>query len=1203
MQSQYDDENRERESFSWSTKVPYTYLTNAEKAALKQCLNQMLNSEIEEDRIFAVGLILMTLATEKPGSRLVCSWIPREGEYIDLKRNIYFKEFCLPDNAAKPIDTHLCHEVKSQIIEVPIPPKLAEAVMHIEKFGQRDDFKLGELLPDSTPLIWKKLNRLMPDKLLKRRKGLSSFYAWIATEISELGDKSLAYALTRFESFSSKHATYYPTYRKCHVIQIMCDAQESMFGFPVERPEYVDGYVGSHLYLQDWVLRDWLEQFYQEFPIEDNWRSYDKAKLERYRNHYAYVVWITLASNFALRYHSTHVVTPLLNEELNGLVKILDKDVSKDHPERYLPATEITKGVVRHFCEIDRLIAKRFGLQLKEHQLTLINLKQMHVESVTTERINNEVFGGTPFPSNMIRHFMASKMKERGAGQWVQILLGHRPDVIHLPHPDILFSPAGGELEQEIEAIQSKVIGLRIKPGKLRSVSGAKELLKIMVTKYGDELSTMWAMTKTQDVLYRISVHGARLAKQGGVNIFINDTHFLDFATDEDVAFTQFMSEQAVACAAKQALKIAKQNRSLQIHANEHHRAHIEHYSHACNYLSKACLASLMMPTQQSEFIQSVHCASRALIKSPSQSPERMKRLIAKLSKPHSKPINILEAHLIHEFGLSENKGEPVEMLLSLIQSVHDSAEITIYSYMLDKMQKREKMHQRKNIAQTTWATEHSKVYQPLLKMINQGIEISQLIVDEVKRYRDELYQMVKTTNEKETIKSMEYIIDGIFALMGSEPCYFGVHSKVKLKPTEKNLVWPFQYKLTLNAIAESDLSLKQQVIYRAAVTLMYKAGVRPAELPLITKRDILDCLRIASNYYARTKTRSGNRVVHFSVTLSEDEKAILQQVFDIPDPESSDSLFNEVDYRWISHTLKSVTNNHEVSPYCLRYSFANFHYLLLMGVHLPIVQEYFERKDLAFTLAELKSLWTIRGYENEAMLKALSLSLGHKDIATTMNYYICTLPLVRLYYRLKMPLLSGRESAKQLGMPVTTYHQNKKRNDKNVGLAIGTHVIPFVTTRPDLITVYWAPCKAVSKCESMNIKIQVWQNLLNDKKSRKYAVLKKEARNYGLTVKELVSALKQEITYRLLEHFSQLPQCEQQEIYEEWLSKCNPKASLTSSLSSKGFIKVRNALSLEFRVKDRKYVRQEASVSLNKNIAAALLIVTSKVGEGDLGN
>ncbi len=104
------------------------------------------------------------------------------------------------------------------------------------------------------------------------------------------------------------------------------------------------------------------------------------------------------------------MIPPLLNEELNGLVKILDKDVSKDHPERYLPATEITKGVVRHFCEIDRLIAKRFGLQLKGHQLTLINLKQMHVESFTTEHINNKDFGGTPFPSNVMRHFMASKL-------------------------------------------------------------------------------------------------------------------------------------------------------------------------------------------------------------------------------------------------------------------------------------------------------------------------------------------------------------------------------------------------------------------------------------------------------------------------------------------------------------------------------------------------------------------------------------------------------------------------------------------------------------------------------------------------------------------------------------------------------------------------------------------------------------------------
>ncbi|MGR5539063.1 hypothetical protein ACPV5V_10545 [Vibrio campbellii] len=97
----------------------------------------------------------------------------------------------------------------------------------------------------------------------------------------------------------------------------------------------------------------------------------------------------------------------------------------------------------------------------------------------------------------------------------------------------------------------------------------------------------------------------------------------------------------------------------------------------------------------------------------------------------------------------------------------------------------------------------------------------------------------------------------------------------------------------------------------------MYKAGGRPAELELITKGDILDCLRITSTYDYRPKTLAGNRVVHFSGMISEEEQAILQQVADIPVKKRSDSPFQVVNIHWISHTLKAVTNNHKVSPYC----------------------------------------------------------------------------------------------------------------------------------------------------------------------------------------------------------------------------------------------------------------------------------------------
>lgn len=1193
MTLKIDDENWVREHYANSTKVVFTYPTVGEKKAIRNALWR-LDSLDHETTLLGIGVLLMMLSGEGPQSELICSWGSREGDHIDLARNVYVTEFYLPDDAANPIDADYFHEVKSQRLEIPFSAEVSKALRNSEKFGRCDSFELGELLPLSIEHLWARLYKLIPDYLMKNRKGLSFFHAWHAVDISERCDKDMAFALTQFKHFSSNHATYYPTYSKERVIQIMCDVQEAMFGLPIERPEYVDGYVGSHVYLKDWVLIYWLNSFYHEFPAEQPWRSYDKAKLERYRNKYVYVVWIALASNFSLRYCSGRVVNPLLNEELGELVKILDKNVNKEHPERYLPSTSITRAIVRHFREVDQVIKRRFSFPQKEHELNLIDLENRSLEPISNQHVNDELFAGINAPINAIRHFMDSKMKERGVGPWVQTLMGHRPDSVSLPNVDILFSPAGGEMAKEIEAIQSEIIGLL--PPNMRSFPTDSDKIRYqkLLTKGLSELSAIWATTKSEDVLKSLSKHGASLKKQGSFNCLVNDNGFLDFASDEEVAFIRSRSTEELAKMAKFALKERNKAKFVSIGDNEHFRHHIEHYSKACNYLSNKCLASLFQPTSNNS-IRRIYSPLKWNAMSPERSGIRVKKLISRLKHRKNSPIKLLRRHLTEEFCLKDHDSLDIDTLLNLIQSGFDNAEITVYRFMLKKMRERETRPRRRSVAASTWSTECSKVYLRFLKVMGQFSEVSHLSLEEIRGYRNSLYEMINTSLKQETIGSMDYIINGLFSSFGSEPFKFYSSGKVSRKPTEKHLIWPFEYLQVLNTIAVSDLLLEEKIISRAAVVLMYKAGVRPHELNLIMQTDILDSLRVVSNPKSRTKSEAGNRVIHYQVTLTGDDKAILNELCKIPAKHVGDCMFNKLDLPWISHILKSVTSNSDVSPYCLRYSFANFHYLLIMRVNLPILSDYFGCKNLACKYEELTALWTIKGYEKEAILKALSRTMGHANIATTMNSYICTVPLVRLYYRLNRAFLSNRKIAKLLAIPPTTYAFNKRKNEKTMGLSIGTHYVSDINTRPLLVEVKLNDSSSAMDV-SLNAKIVALQCLLNGKESNARVAVIKEARLYGLTVKSLAIALKQDTTYQMSVLLHELSTEARQQVYEEWLSKCSSNAQLASRLSSKGFIRLRDVLSLDYRLKERKYVFRGKRVGLNKNIAAALLVVHSKV-------
>ncbi len=1194
-----NDENRQREASLFSARNRIEFPTPNEISAFIERLWGPVAQLSESDRLFAAVCALMLITGKGPEEALCVSWTSLEGEHVNLTDNLYVTVYHLPQGAAQSPDSARFHPV-DQRLALPIPSFIASAFKASGALGKTEVGCLSQWSPISWPILWHRLEALLPGQLLPRRRGQSFFSYWLSMALTAHSDKEVAFGVTQHAGFSSQHHLYYPTLEKKWVVTAWCGAMSAIFGTPLSPPDTVSGYVGSPIFIQSNIVSLAIERGYQRFPVGSDWRRFPKPKLMEYYNTIVLELWVALASNFALRRLSNEVNATLLSATQVPLVKVLDKQVDKKHPERYLPMSTVTRALIKHHQLVSQFMAKRWHIGVPSDGLYYVAPDSEQVSPLSREHINQGLFDGEAVPINVFRHAIASLMRTYQAGPLATALLGHRPDKVVLPNPDILHSTASGELEVVIQTIQQQEFGLKQRGDGQRTAPKHHADLKYLVLKerWEEALTLHLALTGTPVLLNALANHGGLVIREAGFHFLQCGPSFKDYLSDEQVALLGKVCPTRLRQVARKAQQ-RQQAPDWQGDAiNEAVRAHVQAYTNESNTIDIDCLTSLFsdLPALPPKLVEGLF----SLPKQRLASERAMKRLIDTLdANHHSSPESVLYAHLLDLFTLNAEDYPTLPELLDAVQCQHDTVEVAIYRYMSRQMQSRREGRKRQ-IAGRTWQTEYSKVYRRLLRLMADETEVSQLSPPEVAKYHKGLNEeMDKVSLDESTRQSMAYAIKGVFAFLGDGTYCPDSPRGQKPSAMAKTLLWPHQYQTLLAWIAnDAPLNDVERVLYACALIVMYKGGLRPNELSLLSPKHILGKgqeLYVTSVASGRTKTLKSNRLIFIDHDLTEQERQLLEQWFHLSAQAKhvgSNALCNlsNVNVPRLNGWLKMVTNNPALSLYALRRSYANFHYLLMMGVHIPVVQAYFGQSALNEVREKLAMLWCLTDYEEEALLRALSLSMGHVHVATTMHSYICTLGWVRLYHAARSPSLSERCISQLLGIPHTTYRDRKRAHP--AGIALGTHPVPVTRTS---VTSTTFPSLAVTPEPSRVLQARAldWLTKIDAPDAQRFwRCLQKKALTVGLTLSQLQRALNSQDLYVWLAQLEACSSDEQQRIYHDWLSLVQSKAKLDGPLKEPKFIEILRTLGWEYRVKARKYVKVGQSRNRNALIATALLVM-----------
>lgn len=1191
MTSTIYDENRIRPEFVFANHNLFTYPTRDEERAFQQHLWHSVESKPEREQCFIVGCALMLLTGRGPNESLCLSWEAQADEHINLSTERYVKKYLLPSGAAKPIRSSFLYDT-DQHLELPIPAFISRILRNCSQLKNRQHFCLSELLPPSWPTLWQKLYDLMPKQLLPKRRGHAFFHCWLSMALTELSDKEVAFALTGHSGFSSQHHLYYVTLEKQQLINVWSDAMTRIFGQLLHVPEDVVGYVGSPLLIRPRMVAEHFSSHYETFPVNERWQGYSKAKLIDCFNAITIEAYVALATNFALRRPAPEVLESVLSDTNKPWVTILDKNVDKLHPERNLPMSNITRAVVMQLSEIREFLRARWHIDIPQKGLFLLEPLTKQARPLSRVDINAVLFDGEHLPSNVFRHAMASLLRIHNAGRWGVTLLGHRPDKAHLPNKDILASCAEPNMIAAIEHIQRNEFGLQHRAA--NSSIPLSQMLPILVkqARWEDALALQLAFSLPRPILNKLTQYTAHIeSRQGFHHLIVNDS-FLDFLTDEQLALFNQVPSSRWQAAAKRAKSYALSPQQTSI--GDRMWAHVQAYSSTNNFLSEACLTSWfselppLLPNQLKQYQSIIH-------KPMAPSLKRIKLLVDKLaSHQHTAPEQIFQQHLLSIFSVINNRPNSTAELLNLVDIQLNNIEGAIYHYMYKKMVARKRNYAR-NIAGNTWRTEYGKVYKRMIDLMGSETNVSLLSEDILSAYYQKMQQCILTDGLNiQTKESMQAAIRGIFTCLGDENFQLPSGAKSKVKPQNKELVWPHQYRRLLHWITlQTSLGEADHLLYTCAAILMYKGGLRPNELCLLTADSISssgETIRITSQNGYRAKSVKGNRVVMMAHNLTDVEqnqlqqlRSLLQKTVGLP------PLFARVNVELLSFGLKTLTGNSNLSAYALRRSYANFHYLVVMDVHLPVLEVYFGR-SIVIARAQLVADWCLRGYEDEAILKALSVSLGHANIATTMKYYICTLPIVRFYHNSQAQCLSQRTIAALLTIPLSTYRARVKTHPS--GFPVGSlkildtrHHSPLVTP---LISSSTYNDTLVSQALGWLVK------LTNSKEMDFRQALEREARCVGLNLKQTEFLLAKTPTHQWLTFLERLPNSTRSQIYEQWLSRVQPRGRLREPVRVIEFVQFMQALGWEYRVSAGKYVQIGQMKNRNGHIAAALCVMQS---------
>ncbi|GLS91786.1 hypothetical protein GCM10007916_28560 [Psychromonas marina] len=216
-----------------------------------------------------------------------------------------------------------------------------------------------------------------------------------------------------------------------------------------------------------------------------------------------------------------------------------------------------------------------------------------------------------------------------------------------------------------------------------------------------------------------------------------------------------------------------------------------------------------------------------------------------------------------------------------------------------------------------------------------------------------------------------------------------------------------------------SNRSQDEILINKALFTLCSRLGLRISEAENLMINEIdfnSGMIHIKTNRYDRVKSQNGNRRLSMTLLLSNEEidylKKLVQRALLLHNQKRNVGIFARsinpnilVDLKHhrqaITQAMKQVTNDPSVTLHICRHTFANYLYLFVCRGELPPsinkellswsreIESYqhFSQKLISELLKET--------FSPHKILHAISLMLGHEDVATTIKHYIHVLDII----------------------------------------------------------------------------------------------------------------------------------------------------------------------------------------------------------------
>lgn len=287
------------------------------------------------------------------------------------------------------------------------------------------------------------------------------------------------------------------------------------------------------------------------------------------------------------------------------------------------------------------------------------------------------------------------------------------------------------------------------------------------------------------------------------------------------------------------------------------------------------------------------------------------------------------------------------------------------------------------------------------------------------------------------------------------------------------------------------NFSQDEILINKVLFTLCSRFGLRISEAENLMVNEIdfnSGMIHIKTNRYDRVKSDNGNRRLPMTLFFSSEEidnlKQLVQRALLLHHQKRNVGIFARpinpnllIDLKphreAITQALKQVTNDPSVTLHTCRHTFANYLYLFVCRGELPpsiskeIKSWSRETESHQHFTQKLLTVLLNEHYSPHKILHAISLMLGHEDVATTIKYYIHLLDVIsaaendknlnqqlqikQVKWVNKLPISNAskvvsRFDSEQRRHIAISYHQLKK--------AKGFREVDVIRTNSDIVSI-----------------------------------------------------------------------------------------------------------------------------------------------------